>query len=283
MPLAESRRVWRSLRTDDVSYDTETSVRPMVGNGVVLDGRLQTAGAHANELIDGFTRAYAFAMAHRDEMEANGGPLQAFRSGVVRVLARPTNQYALLSAVCNTPRYQRDGLVRSMIADVLVRPLNAARERPREWPIIVEERRAIEALDVPRLVVGTDSRGVSSAGRTILDDCYQRSPLDAARDRLSLLSSEDCAAQCRALRRTLGESVSTRFTVGAPAQADDFAAHAEWVGRELLAHAEEKNGSLVWTDAPLDSAAAHYLYDGTLGPALFLAALRFSLAAAGKP
>jgi type 2 lantibiotic biosynthesis protein LanM len=154
-----------------------------------------------------------------------------------------------------------------------VRPLNAARERPREWPIIVDERRAIDALDVPRLLVGADSRAVASAGGAILDDCYQRSPLDAARDRLSCLSADDRDAQRRALGRALGESIATRFTSAAPARGDDPAAHAEWIGRELLAHAQAAGGSLIWTDAPLENAATHHLYDGTLGPALFLSAL----------
>jgi type 2 lantibiotic biosynthesis protein LanM len=224
-------------------------------------------------VLEGFTRAYELVLAHRDQMLAADGPLAAFASGSVRVIARPTNQYALLSAVRNAPRYQRDGLMRSVVLDALFRPVNASRDRPREWPILVEERRAIEALDVPRFVVPADGRTVFSAGRAILDDAYQRSPLEAVHDRLRGLSREDCAAQRRSLRRALGESTATRFTTAAPSRDDDFVAHAEWIGRELLAHANESNGHLAWTDGTLDHAAAHHLYDGTLGPALFFSAL----------
>lgn len=273
MPLSVPRREWRHLGSDAVRFVDVTTTHAPVRNAVTLDGRRQPPEAFRDAILDGFTRAYRCVLAHRDEALAPGGPLAAFRAAVVRVLVRPSNQYALLSTVRNGPRYQRDGVRHSIVADILHRPLAAAAARPREWPLVVEERRVVDALDVPRLVVPADGRTLYSDGRPILENYYRRSPLDAARDRLRRLSEEDCAAERRALALALGDSTASRFSTAFPADEHDPVAHAEWIGRELLARAAERDGQLVWGDDPPVRADAHYLYDGTLGPALFFAAL----------
>ncbi|HEV3142037.1 MAG TPA: type 2 lanthipeptide synthetase LanM family protein, partial [Vicinamibacterales bacterium] len=273
MPLAAARRLWRNLGTDAISSVEETIAHADVKNTVVLNGRPQSPDAYRAEILDGFTRAYAFALAHRNEWLAADGPLAAFRSAAVRVIARPTNQYALLTTVHSAPRYQRDGAVRSMLVDVLIRPLAAANDRPREWPLIVEERRAIDAIDVPRFVVPADRRTIFSAGRAILPDYFARSPLDAVRERLAGLSGDDCESQLRTLQRALADSIDSRFAVPFESGDEDFAAAAEWIGREMLARASERVGALLWSPDDAARAASHHLYGGSIGPAVFLSAL----------
>ena len=256
---------------DELPYDigglrgVRDSREGRVHNAVMLNGEREPPDAYVDDVVDGFTRAYEFVCAHREKLLAADGPLAAFADGLVRVLVRPTNQYALLSSARSAPRYLRDGLVRSMVTDILLRPLNTARTRPRAWPIVVEERQLMEALDVPRFVVPVAGCGVWSQGRLLLDDCYARSPLDAVRERLRDLSAEDCAAQQRVLARALGENTASRLTERMPDDAGDFVAHAAWIGREILAQPPAVNG-----DA---GACGLFLYDGVLGPAILFSAL----------
>ena len=230
-------------------------------NGVVLNGELQTPDAYRDEIVDGFARAYDFAIAHREALLAEDGPLTAFRSAVVRVVVRPTNQYALLINVKSAPQYQRDGAVNSMLFDVLLRRFAGANERPREWPLFVEERRALDALDVPRFVVTADGRTLMSDGRTILTDYFARSPLESVRERIAHVSGEDRDNQRRVLERALTDSIVSRFGTPFESGDQDFTAAAEWIGRELRDRGVER------------AAATHHLYDGSLGSGVFLSAL----------
>jgi type 2 lantibiotic biosynthesis protein LanM len=274
VPLASARRSWRNLGTDAIAYTDETVAQAGVKNGVVLNGRLQPPDSYRAEILDGFSTAYAFVRAHR-----GGFPLDAFRNAMVRVIARPTNQYALLTTVQSAPRYQQDGAVASMLADVLIRPLAGAVERPREWPLIVEERRNIEALDVPRFVVPAEDRSLMSAGRVVLEDYFARSPLDSVRERLDALSDDDCGQQSRALDRALADSIESRFSTPFEAGHDDFGNAAEWIGRELLARATRSGEAIVWSPDDPNRASSHYLYGWSLGPAVFLSALAASTGA----
>jgi len=278
VPLAAARRTWRNPGTDAIAYTDETVAQADVKNGVVLDGRRHAPDAYRDEILDGFTRAYEFVAASRAAF-----PVDAFRAALVRVIARPTNQYALLTTVQSAPRYQKDGAVSSMLADVLIRPLAGTVERQREWPLVVEERRNIEALDVPRFVVPAEGRDLMSAGRVVLEGYFARSPLDSVRERIAALSDEDCRQQRRALERALADSIDSRFSVPLPqspggrvaaaGKDEDLGAAAEWIGREMIARATKHGESLAWSPDDPGRAASHYLYGWSLGPAVFLSAL----------
>ena len=136
----------------------------------------------------------------------------------------------------------------------------------------------MDALDVPRFVVPGDGRTVYSAGRPVLPDYYARSPIEAVRDRIERMTVENCERQELALAATLTTNSSSRYIVAfdrdASAHASPFVAHAEWIARELLARASDCGDDLFW-DACGDRqrADAHWLYGGSLGPAVFFSAL----------
>ena len=174
------------------------------------------------------------------------GRWRVFESAEIRIIVRPTEQYGLLSAVRNVPRYQRDAIAHSILVDVLHRPLKDSRVRPDGWPLVIEERRAVEALDVPRFVVRADGLTVCSSGAPVLPDYYGRSALDMVRGRIAHLSDVDREAQSRMLRYAITQNIATRFSqpcpVEAPARpvrrtpatAAALLPMATWIGDELL-------------------------------------------------
>jgi type 2 lantibiotic biosynthesis protein LanM len=280
------RRVWKALGTATLHYVDEAMYSAAPGHEVRLDGALQNPADHAAHLLAGFTGAYEALLARREELLSHAGPLHRFRTCATRVLPRVTNQYAMLSHVLAGPKYQRDGALRGSAIDVLHRAFSAATTRPDLWEVAVEERRALERLDVPYFSVQCGETDATCEGRLVARGYFARSGIDAAALRVSAMSGRDLAIQRALIARSLGESVATVFTTPPPAAATAptalpdlerprFLEAAVWVAHELLSRAAGDADGVSWPyRVTVDAGGSdHHLYDGTLGPAIFFAAL----------
>jgi type 2 lantibiotic biosynthesis protein LanM len=277
-----ARRVWKGLGTDALQFVLDGRFEPTERNGVRLGGEDQPAEHFAEEMVSGFVAAYLFLLDRRDLLLSPEGPTRDFAGRPVRVLFRTTTQYGALQYVLTAPQYQRSGLRRSFALDSLNRCFAQDRSRPLLWPLVAEERRALEQLDIPHFTVPSDATTVVAGGAEAIAGYFRRSGLDAVLDRVRGLSEEDLAAQVDALRGALASSAGSRFQAAAPAPdrpipvEERLVEHAEWIGRELLAHAEE-GPDLSWPALGTRSGrfgwGPHHLYDGTAGPVLFLSAL----------
>ncbi|HEY8550207.1 MAG TPA: type 2 lanthipeptide synthetase LanM, partial [Vicinamibacterales bacterium] len=278
-------RVWQALDSDAIHYTEERQFSVRVHNAVRLHGDRQLPEQYASDVLSGFEETYRFLVAHREALLAPDGPIAAFAGAPARVLPRPTTQYAALNYLLARPQYQKDGCRWSSAIDALNRAMNQAHDRPEVWPVLVAERKALEGLDIPHFTVQTDETAVRSGSRVLLDGYFVQSGLDAVRDRLVRLDEEDFAQQRERLRHALSETIHSRFATE-PQHADgieldvtspDFLVdHAVWIARELLARAIRTPRGLTWErpfGAASSGARAYYLYDGLLGPALFLSAL----------
>src|SRR5262249_26226108 len=162
-------RVWNGIRTDALGFTDEHEFQAPSANRVLLDGAVQRAEEYFTELLEGFTDSYRFLTGIKEEIVADGGPLSAFADLRVRVMFRLTNQYAVVQDVLAVPKYLSSGVARSYGLDVLARPFALDRTRPVAWPLAVEERRALEHLDIPHFTVGTDRVAVQAGERVIGD------------------------------------------------------------------------------------------------------------------
>src|SRR5205814_10514060 len=108
----------------------------------------QRAEEYQAEILDGFAATYRVWAAMNEAIAGSGGALSIFEGRRARVLFRPTNQYAVLQDVLAAPKYQANGVTRSTAFDVLARPFTMDHARPLAWPISIEERRALEHLDI---------------------------------------------------------------------------------------------------------------------------------------
>jgi type 2 lantibiotic biosynthesis protein LanM len=284
---ARARRQWTGLRADALGFTEQHEFQAPSANRVVLRGMEQRPEAYRTELLDGFAATYRFCADMRDRLVDPNGPLSAFEGRRARVLFRPTNQYAVLQDVLAAPKYQASGIARSTALDVMARPFTMDRARPLAWPVAVEERRALENLDVPHFTVATGETAVHAGDRPVGDRFFSRSGLEMARDRMRGLSEADLAIQLEWIERSLSESATSRFHVAAPtaaphgtseaAAAARHIAVASWIGREFLDRASADADALTWRlHAPgqtVGEVDRHAIYSGSLGPALFLAAL----------
>jgi type 2 lantibiotic biosynthesis protein LanM len=281
------RLVWKNLRTPDLHFTRETQFAATVKNRVSVRGIAQVAEDYADEIVAGFSDTYTWLLDHREELLRADGPLAAFARCRTRVIPRPTNQYAMLVTVLATPRYQRDGALRSGALDILLRPFSGASSRPGVWPALVAERRAIEALDVPYFWVPCDAVDVHAGRDPIVHDYFARSGLRAVADGIAQLSEQDRSRQAQILARALAESPRSRLTstfvtsVPDPESSEPLSAlfidAAIWLGSEIQRRAVPSPSGPTWPASQLVSRpptlCPHTLYDGTVGVSLFFAAL----------
>jgi type 2 lantibiotic biosynthesis protein LanM len=277
-------RVWHDLDSDAIHFTDDATFTTRVRNAVRLQGAVQAPDAFAADVLDGFTATYRLLVAHRDALLAADGPLAAFAGTPVRVLPRPTTQYASLIYLLGRPRYQKDGCRWSTSFDALNRAVNGSHDAPEVWPVLVAERKALENLDVPHFTLLADEVGVRAGRKLLLEGRYAKSGLAAARDRIRALGPADLQAQLARISRALSETIHTRYATE-PEHAlqteldvtspDFLVDHALWIARELADRALETShgvGYAGWALMQESGARRHHLYDGSLGPAVFLAA-----------
>ena len=285
------KRKWEALGSDGLHFVEADWFAPPSRNRVFVGEEEQRPDDHAQELIEGFSEAYRFLQQRRTEILASGGPLSWFAKRRVRVLLRPTRQYGLLLHTLAAPSYQRSGLQRGLAVEAMQRAHDRRIARPRFWPLVADERSAVEALDIPCFTVDSTETCIVSRGGERVDGYISVSGMSMVSKRLSNLDDEDLSWQIDWLRFGLSSSLDSRLetplepssaTTAAAAGAtpdSGLMAGSLWVGHELLARGQrDKNGSLTWPcpdprARQKGSAPNTDLYDGALGIAIYFAAL----------
>lgn len=275
-----ARRLWRRLRSGALHFVRKDTVTPSVSNRVLLDGVLQRPEDFSGELAFGFAETYRFLLGHRSEILEPGGPLARFAGRGTRVLFRPSDQYGALLYVLAAPRHQRLGVERSLALESLNRVFSRESARPRLWPLVADERRSLEELDIPRFTLPTTDTVVGSGSGERVEGHFVQSGLAAARRRLETMCDEDLDGQLALLEAALAGAVDHAELAAAAAgaveetasrpEAGDLVRAAERLGTEILAKGTRgEGGGLSW----MGTGHRYDLYDGQPGIALFLAAL----------
>ena len=203
-------RIWHDLDSDAIHFTDDATFTTRVRNAVRLDGAIQAPDAFAADLLEGFDATYRLLLAHRDALLAAGGPLAAFAGTPVRVLPRPTTQYASLIYLLSRPRYQKDGCRWSTAFDALNRSVNGSHDAPEVWPVLVAERKALEGLDVPHFAVLADDTAVRVGKRVLIEHRYARSGLAAVqRSRRRRCRRPTCRPSSCGSARALSETIHT--------------------------------------------------------------------------
>lgn len=274
-------RQWHGLGTVELGWheiDVRAEANP---NLPLLAGEPRPVEDHTEAVRDGFSAAYRFVLAQRRRLLDADGPLAPFAGLPARVVFRPSNRYALLLERLVTPAPQRLGLRHSFLVDSLNRVFVGASHRPVLWPLVAEERAALEELDLPVFTAATDRRELEAADGTTVPGYYRRSGLEAVHDRLARLGEDDLARHHRALSLVLpGEGVPRGWTADEAGGESSIGPEstlvdaAREIGGLLARHAEEPApGEASWPAAAGRSTLEPDLGNGLAGVMLFLAAL----------
>ena len=292
-PVAAKARRFDNPNSDAMVLVWETVPAGATKNLPTLKGVPLVPDDFPQEILDGFVSTYRFLLERRDGVAAAGGPLDRFAGARSRIVLRPSTAYSALLLELSAPGFLRNGVTRSFAIDSINRVFRGVSERPALWLLMREERRALEALDIPRFSVDPASRSIRTASGEAIEGPIVRSGLEAARDRLASMSREDQEEQRALLEEHLyAASPHDRSEGPCPeARPAGFSRRSllrmsQDIGDEIRALAvESAGGGLTWRtpsssgERSGEPGMAHGLYGGGAGIVLFLSALG---AATGK-
>ncbi len=285
---------WERVNTDRMALAYEPGRTRPRANVPLLDDVPVCLDEHADELVDGFRQMYRFLVACRAALLAPDSPLHGLAHQQVRFVHRPSRVYALLFAKLLDPRYLRDGADRSIQLELLSRAVVPSEERPRWWPLVAAEQRALEHADIPFFTAPTSSDGLEVLpGRTI-EACFAEPSFDLVLARLTALDEEDLERQvaftegvlyAHGARDARGAPAADVAPVSAdtaePPSTERLLARAMAIAGELRTRAiRAPDGSAAWIGPQYLAQAerfqfqplGHDLYGGACGVAVFLAA-----------
>lgn len=257
-----------------------------------LDGDVLSAADYLEAILDGFQRGYQFLLEHRDRLLAGDGPLDAFEDVPIRFIFRNTHVYGRLLYQTRNPKYLRDGRDRSIALDGIVKAFLSEEDRPVLWSIVREERARLERMDVPLFEVRSGSRAITVDG-AVIHDVFERSGYRALLRRMERLSPTDLQRQRNFIKASIhirsegtsdqmAETAVPDASVVDPISESRVLDAAERIAESLHAHAiRTESGTASWIGQMLMPESGRYqlqamsltLYDGVLGPGLFLAGL----------
>lgn len=202
------------------------------------DGKPMVPESFRAEIAQGYERAYRFFMAHRDEL-----PLHLLEATEVRVLLRPSQSYGPLLGLSVLARHQRSGVRASLLREALWRDLSVSRERPVMWPLVIDERRSLEARDVPRFTVAVHSEILDSSDGEAVEGVLAASGMEGVRQRIAGLNESDLANQLGLIELALSP-LDELQCLAKQEKPYDYQALAIDLGEELLRRDLPKHGSL---------------------------------------
>jgi type 2 lantibiotic biosynthesis protein LanM len=284
------RQTFKDLNTDTMAL-VEVDGQPMrLDHRPHLDGRALDPADFEAPLLDGFARMYRFLLLHRDSVVKRF--FSELEAQPIRVVFRNTRVYGAIQGHALRAELLSSGVDRSIGLDLLARAYLVSSTRPAIWPVLAEEIRALEDLDVPLFLTAAGDRGITLSDGTRIERCFLRSAFEIMNAQAARLSEQDLGAQQAIIRAALfawrsrpfepppaldplGPEVATRpndrLIDAARAIAHSLEAQAMWT----------ESGDPIWIGIELLSEVGRHGYaavppalgNGSLGIALFLATL----------
>lgn len=240
---------------------------------------------HHGAIDAGFAKALRVLREAAPALTGAEGALAALAPGAVRLLFRDSRIYAQILRSSFQPACLADGAAWDVHLEQLARMLAPFPAPPRFVALVAAEKRALAELDIPRFDFAAEGTDLRDRQGVVVAAMAPYGPLANARRRLARLAAIDEAFQRRAVGmalqlRILGHRTADPEPPAAPAA--PALAGALAIARSLRATAVVgHDGSLTWHcprhDVKLGAMELlgfnFGLADGTLGIAVFLAAL----------
>jgi type 2 lantibiotic biosynthesis protein LanM len=236
----------------------------------------------------GFRELYEWVLTHRAEFAAVVAG--AFADVPVRFVAAPTRFYSQLLTMASHRDFQREPVSRLVLLHRV-----ALRPGDQDPTITRAEIADLAAGDIPYFAARTSSRWICDSSARPIVECLDRTPLEAALDRIGSASEDDLALQTRLIgisfvNKLDREADRTGFTlpvagVAPPASDRDLLECATEMGDVLLAtetRSDRADAPSTWIGPHVSTVESHMwapgyasydLYGGIAGIGLFLAQL----------
>ena len=225
------------LGTDEMRFSLLPVEIPAGENLPSLGGVTAPVSHYVDEVVDGFTRMVRLLLENRQELAAPGGPLDTFAETEVRIIVRPTRNYAVLFFESFHPYVLGDALDRDRMLDRL---WLAAPEHPAIERLLPAERRDLLHGDIPMFTTRPGTRDVWSSDGERHADLQPDSGLERVVRRLERLDERELTLQAWLVHNSLatldlqrGTRAEYTFRESSPPSREDLLAAAMEVGERL--------------------------------------------------
>lgn len=275
--------------TDEMHLVRDYVTLPGARNRPALGTTAADPARYTSRIVAGFTATYRLLLRHRAELLAPDGPVRRFADDPIRVVLRPTHQYALIIGESYHPDVLRDALERDRLIDRLWVAVPACPELER---VIRWEHADLVAGDVPLFTSRPASRDLHTTHGARIGEFFERTGLEAAIARIESMCEEDLVRQQWVVAASLvglapgghanAVPPSVRHTGGTreqPAPSSDACIEAaRLVARRIVRLALRRGDRTGWLGLTLVrerdwviQPVGSDLYDGALGIAFSLA------------
>ncbi len=174
--------------TDEMRLERDFVTLPDSQNRPTLGGQPVDPAAFGSRIVSGFATTYQLLLANRDALLAPAGPIRRFANDPIRVVLRPTRQYALILSESNHPDVMRDALDRDRLFDRL---WVAVPGRPELERVIAWEHADLINGDIPLFASKPSSVDLFTAHGETVPGFFRRSGLSSAIERIEAMSEDD--------------------------------------------------------------------------------------------
>ena len=298
---------WVDLGTDQIRLEPRlvrgSQPHNIPRNG---DGRLVLAHDHADAIVKGFIRTTRFMLGRRAQLLDPNGILAPFRGGQIRYLIRDSQIYGVMLNRLLKPEFLGSFAVRDIEIEKLAQayfPLTVEEPRPHAWNCYDGERHALTKGDVPLFHAKTDEFTLHGDGGIQVQDYFWRTGWNVVQTRLANLDEAAITEQAGLIRGSLDSSsirpgiAGDEPSVGLISERNGDreggilnpltnASRLFNAAERIAADIERRSislrrGGVTWLSLSFDPVYKRQvsavlgldLYGGTLGVAVFLAAL----------
>jgi len=294
--LADEATGWKGVGGDGLVMVSHRSRAQVRNNLPSVSGEPVSISDYIPQLQSGFASAYRMIMDRRRVLLDVGSVMDRFYRAETRVLLRPTAQYARVLQLSVKPACQKDGSAIGLAIEALSRNLINAGPRPPHWDLVAWERHDLENLDIPRWTAPVSADDFEDPEGRAIKGVIALSGRAGFERQLSRMSDDDLRRQLDLMALSLDSSRGLDDHAEAATNGDGsaiegdpanvlpkgtFLEQAGKIADQLVSRAVEgEDGSLIWLDpvhliprGRKDHGVSYYLYSGSIGVALFLAAM----------
>lgn len=280
----------KNVKRSDMCFEYVYPITRSHSNMATFDGKSSDPFAQRDNICEGFSDAYNYAMQNSRAVE---GLIDIFSNTKVRHLVQDTQRYSMLLHASFHPDVMQDGLSRNLL---LCAMFKSYKKVQRTIDVVKEEIRDLLSMDIPYFYANTSGTSLYSSRGEEIKNYFDKSSVNKARNRIANLNDSDRDKQCQFIKMTLtridqqSQSETKAYTVKenehkGTVNKDDIISAIEFIKNRLLKDAvvSEDNKDANWLGVKLVGDYGHgglsirpldvYLYEGVAGICIFLGAL----------
>jgi type 2 lantibiotic biosynthesis protein LanM len=192
---------WKKVNTDEMERVQEKTTEASEKHHVKLDGVVQSALSHVDEITRGFEKMYQFLAERKSKLTMKGGWIDRLAEFPGRMIVRATVFYGYILERLSSPPI----LLHEMEREKEMGLLSKWMEKEQDFlnPVLEDEKRSLSQGDVPYFFIYPKRKDIYSTKKElIVSDCLQLNAYQKVIERIESMRKEDCQNQLSLIRQS---------------------------------------------------------------------------------